>query len=92
MLINICCTKNRYIYLSLNDLDTKNIMLGPWYLMVTKSMLRTHDGKQVFSEKKTTVLDQVKCLKHFKYQRLRITCAPISELPSNMFSANNNMQ
>ena len=30
-----------------------------------------------------TALDLIKCLKHIKYLRLLLTCAPISELPSN---------
>ena len=31
-----------------------------------------------------TTLNLIKCLKHIKKQRLRLTCAPISDLPSNI--------
>ena len=49
-------------------------------------MLRTHEEKQVFSEKIIQFLTAFgsKCLQLIKYQKLLITCAPISELPSNI--------
>ena len=55
--------------------------------MVAQNMLRTHAGRKFFSEKKirfVAVLDNIKCLKQIKLQRLLFTCAPISELPSTM--------
>ena len=52
--------------------------------MVTHTMLRTHKGGNVSSEKKNPIcmppLDLIKCLN----QRLLFTCAPISGLPSNV--------
>ena len=51
-------------------------------------MLRTFEGKQVFSEGKNirfvTTLDVIKCLEQIKQQRLFRTWEFISELPSNM--------
>ena len=55
--------------------------------MVTYNKLRTHEGKLVFSVKKfrfVTAFDLVKCLKYIKKQRLLLTCAPISESPSDI--------
>ena len=49
--------------------------------MVTHIMLRTHAGKNM---RIVTGLDLTGCLKQIKYQRLHLTCAPISELPSNI--------
>ena len=50
--------------------------------MVTKNMLCTYDGKNVFSKEEkirfVTALDLI------KYQTLLLTCATISELPSNI--------
>ena len=55
--------------------------------MVTVNMLRTHEGNVYLSEENkirfVTALDLIKCLKQDEYQRLPLTCAPISELPSN---------
>ena len=53
--------------------------------MVTNYMLRTHDGKKVFSGKNTRfvpALEKIKSLIQVKYQRLIRTCAPIYEIPS----------
>ena len=50
-------------------------------------MLRTNEGKFVFSKKKilfVTTLDLIKCLKQIKQQRLLTMCAPISVLPPNI--------
>ena len=64
--------------------------------MVTENKLRTHKGKQLFSERKTnpnvTAFDLIKCTKQIKQQRLLITFAAISELPSNIstMSSDNN--
>ena len=56
--------------------------------MVTRDMLRMRiKEKKVVSGKKirvVTVLDLIKCLKQIKWQRLLLTYAPISELPSNI--------
>ena len=51
--------------------------------MVTHYMLRTHG----FSDKNTrfvTALDVIKCLEQVEKQILRLTCAPLNELPSNI--------
>ena len=42
--------------------------------------------KGLFEEKNTLVtgLDKIKCLKQIKYQLLIITCAPTSDLPSDI--------
>ena len=50
--------------------------------MVTKKMLRAHEGKFVFSEKNVQLViatDLIKCLKKIKYNKLLLTCA--AELP-----------
>ena len=56
--------------------------------MVTQNIMRTYEGKQVFSENRfifVAALDLIKFLKQIKYQRLLpLTCALISELLSNM--------
>ena len=52
---------------------------------VTKNMFRTHEEKQVFSEKKirfVTALDLIKCLKQIKQQKLLLTCTSIYQTPS----------
>ena len=52
--------------------------------MVTHYMLRTHEGKWVFSDKNTrfvTALDVIKSLKGIEQEILRLTCAPLNELP-----------
>ena len=50
------------------------------YQMVTQSMLRTHEGKYVFSERKkirhVTSFDLINCLKQLKQQKLHLTSAP----------------
>ena len=53
----------------------------PWFLyqMVTQNMLRTHEGKYYFSRQNIEFMT-IKCLK----QKLLLTCAPLSELPSNV--------
>ena len=59
---------------------------GSLYQMVDQNMIRTHEGKWVFSEGKksrfVTALDLIKCLKEIKYQRFLLKYATISELPS----------
>ena len=56
-------------------------------------MVRTYEGNKVFSDKKIgPALDLIKCLKQIKYQRLLLTCAPISELPSNMSTMRQGME
>ena len=49
-------------------------------------MLRAHQGKLAFSEKTyqfvTALIYLIKCLKETKYQRLLLTSAPSSALPS----------
>ena len=54
--------------------------------MVTSNMLRVYEGIIVFLEKKiiVSVLDLIKCLKQIKQQLVLLTCAPNSELPSNI--------
>ena len=55
--------------------------------MVTNYMLRTHEGKYVFSGKNTrfvTALDVIKCLEQVEKQILRPTGAHLNELPSNI--------
>ena len=55
-------------------------------LDVTHNMLRTHEENRSSQRKKirfVSALDQIKCLEQIKYPRLLLTCAPISELPSN---------
>ena len=55
--------------------------------MVSHYMLRTHQGKLVFSDKNipfVTALDVIKCLEQVEQQILRLTCAPLNELPSNI--------
>ena len=55
--------------------------------MVAHFTLRTHEGKWVFSDKNTrfvTALDVIKCLEQVEYEILRLTCAPLNELPSNI--------
>ena len=55
--------------------------------MVTHYMFRTHEGKWVFSGKNirfVTALDVIKCLKQIEKQLLRLKCAPLNELPSNI--------
>ena len=55
--------------------------------MVTRNMLCTHGGKVVFSVKKpqfVTALDLITCLKQIKKQKLLLTCAPLSKLPSDI--------
>ena len=56
--------------------------------MVTINMLRTQEGKWDFSGNRYPICDHdfdlVKSPKHVKSQRLLLTCAPISELPSNV--------
>ena len=52
-------------------------------------MLGTHEGNKVFSDKNirfVTTLELIKCLKQVEGQRLRFTCAPVNELPSNISS------
>jgi len=54
--------------------------------MVTQSMLRTYEGKQVVSETTfifTTDLEPNKCLDQIKLPILPHTCTPISEIQSN---------
>ena len=53
--------------------------------MVPQNMMRTHEGKMVFSDEKIgvmTALELVKSLKQVKEQRLLLTCAPVYALPS----------
>ena len=48
--------------------------------------LLNHGEKYAFSKKKNPICDfsrSNKCLKQIKNQRLLLTCAPISEVPSN---------
>ena len=55
--------------------------------MVTHYMLRTHEEKWVFSGKNirfVAALDVIKCLEQVERQILRLTCAPLNELPSNI--------
>ena len=55
--------------------------------MVTQNMLRMRERKYVFSDTNirfVAALDLIKGLKQIKYERLLLTCAPISELPSNI--------
>ena len=47
--------------------------------MVTHNKVHKHGGKEEFS-----ALDLIICLKHIKYQRLLLTCAPISKFQSNI--------
>ena len=50
-------------------------------------MFRTREGKWAFSGKNTRFVtdpDLIRCLKYIKYWRLLLTCAPISELPSDV--------
>ena len=57
--------------------------------MVTQEMLRTHEGKKVFSAKKNrsaTALNLIKCLKQIELLASLLTCAPISELPANIIT------
>ena len=57
--------------------------------MVSHYMLRTHEGKWVFlgiNTRFVTVLDEIKCLEQVEHQILRLTCAPLNELPSNINS------
>ena len=55
--------------------------------MVTHYMLRTHEGKWVFSGKNTrfvTALDVIKCHEQVEKPILRLSCAPLNELPPNI--------
>ena len=55
--------------------------------MVTHYLLRTQEEKLVFSGKNTrfvTALDVIKSLEQVELQILRLTCAPLNELPSNI--------
>ena len=58
--------------------------------MITRNTLRTCEGNQVFSEEEkirfVTALDLNKCLSQIRKQISLRTCAPISELPSNVSS------
>mgnify|MGYP007015800062 CR=1 FL=1 len=59
----------------------------PWhvYYMLLKSMKES----RYFLRKNiqfVTALDLIKCLEQIKYQRLHLTCAPISELPSSIIT------
>ena len=52
--------------------------------MVTQTMLRTQKRKiGPFGEKIRLAHEMIKCFKPIKQRRLLLTCAPISELPSN---------
>ena len=60
---------------------------GTYIRMVTQNMLRKHKGTLVFSEKNTrlvTALQLIECLNQIEYHILFFTCAPISELTSNI--------
>ena len=46
--------------------------------MVTQNMLRTHEGKYVFS------VEKMRCVTALDLIRLLLTCADIFELPSNI--------
>ena len=53
--------------------------------MVTQNMMRTREGKEVFSEKKfrfVTVIDLIKCPEQIFF----LPCASIPELPSYMIT------
>ena len=50
-------------------------------------MLRMHERNWYFRKKKKPICDfsrSIKCLKQSRYQTLLLTCAPMSELPSNI--------
>ena len=49
--------------------------------MVTKKMIRTHDA---FAEKKIRLVTTLDLIKLINQQKLLLTCAPISMLPSNI--------
>ena len=49
--------------------------------MVTKNMFCAQEGKQVGF---VTALNLIKCCKKIKLQRFILTCAPISDLPSDI--------
>ena len=52
--------------------------------MVAQNMVRTHEGKEVFSDKKDCSRSNQTPLTYRKKHRLLHTCAPISVLPSNI--------
>ena len=56
--------------------------------MVAQHMLRTHDVKSVFFERKKMEFDEsfdvTKCLQQIEIPDIWHTCAPRSELPSNV--------
>ena len=52
--------------------------------MVTKKMLHPNENRAFLFGEKVTALDLIKCIRQIKYQRLLLTCAPISKLPSNI--------
>ena len=61
----------------------KLVLLMVLILDGNSNMLRTHEGKLIFSEKKiqcVTVLIRIECLKYITQQRLLLTFAHISEL------------
>ena len=61
---------------------------GYLYKMVTQNMLRTHEGIYVFSVNRSrfvTALNLINCLKQMKWQRLLLTCKPISGVPSSIY-------
>ena len=60
--------------------------------MVTQIMLDTHEGRLALPDKNirfVTALDLINCVDQIKYQKLLLTCAPISELPSNTSTMRN---
>ena len=55
--------------------------------MVTQNILRTHDGKKVFSDKKirfVNTLDLIKCLTQIQSQRNTLYTRTNHELPSSI--------
>ena len=55
--------------------------------MVTHYILRTHAEKWVFLGENTrfvTALDVIKCLEQVESDILRLSCASLNELPSNI--------
>ena len=59
-----------------------------WYKMVTQNLLRTYKGKKSLLRKKSdSLLLSIKSNALYRSTnraRLLLTCAPISEVPSNM--------
>ena len=56
----------------------------PWWLRTCCAPMKENRLFRTKNIQFVTALNQIKCLKHIRWQRLLLTCAPISELPSNI--------